>query len=156
MVKRNPPTLGKVIWTDYPAFIAACIPAVAWIACIALTVPRDLSNGEAITTPAQAFLLLVLAILSTAICIPIVAWRLARIRKLFRCGVEAKGNVKQVVFYRDRGRVEYNYLFRGKPYYTRNYLHRNRQTRALEQATIVALLVNPEKPEQAIIPHLYV
>jgi len=40
----------RVIWTDYPAFMAAFTPAVAWIVCIFLTVPRDATTHRRFTT----------------------------------------------------------------------------------------------------------
>ena len=153
--KRVPPSLVQVVWTDYPAFLAACTPVVAWVVCIFLTVPRDITTHQAYATPLAAMVLLILAVVTTAAGIPVVAWRLAKIRRLFREGEEARGIIKRVVFHRDRGLVEFNYMFEGKPYYTRSYLHRNRQTRALEHATRVALLIDPDNPKQAIIWDIY-
>ena len=135
--------------------MAAFAPAVAWIVCFFLTVPRDLTTHQVYATPLAGSLLLILAVLTTAAGIPVLAWRLAKIRRLFREGEEAMGNIKRVVFRRDRGLVEFNYMFDGKPYYTRSYLHRNRQTIALEHATRVALLIDPEKPGEAIIRNVY-
>jgi len=145
----------RVIWTDYPAFMAAFTPAVAWIVCFFLTVPRDATTHRAYATPLAGTVLLALAVVTTVTGIPVVVWRLVKIRRLFLGGEEARGNIKRVTFFRDRGLVEFNYMFNGKPYYTRSYLHRNRETRALEHATRVALLIDPANPEQAIIRDIY-
>jgi hypothetical protein len=156
MKQVPPPSIFKIVWTDYTSFLAAFTPLVAWLLFVSLSLLRDVHTGQAVATLAQAVVLFYLAAAMTIAGAVLLVWRGMAIRRLFMDGVEAKGKVQSVVFRRDRGQVEVSYIYKGKAYGFKCSLHRSKKTLGLGQSPRVMLLVDPHNPARGLIRDIYI
>lgn len=145
MPKR--PSLAKIITIDYAAFVAWLSPVVMWTVYLALRLLQP-ATGTSSVFP-------VLATVITAIAIVVLAWRIRQLDTVFREGVETSATIRQVTFYRDRGRVEYGYTFRGQPYVSGTVVHKVKATQALRVGDHLTVLVDRTNPKRAYLRDLY-
>jgi hypothetical protein len=143
-----------MLWTDYKAFYSALIIIVVWIVYIAW-VPAWRKEGS-IIKPEIAPYFAVLCALVTTICLAILIRRLALLSLVLRKGKEARGRILEVSMRRDRGLVEYTYIFLRKEYQMKVSVHRNKQTLAIRKGDRVMLMVDEADPQRAFIRELYV
>jgi hypothetical protein len=141
-------SLGKIITVDYAAFAAFIFPLLLWVIYGVLYFYREVKPTD-LTLPA---VYAVLTLLSAAV----VAWRVRLINQIFDKGVEAKGTISHVAFFRDRGRLEYTYFYMGQKYKSGNAVHRVKKTRDIQVGEQVVVLLDPDKPERAFIRDLYI
>jgi len=146
-------SLLRILWTDYPAFYAASTPIVALIVYLAWT-PDWRGHGAVISPEARPFFT-TLAILAASGGLLVLAWRLLLFYKVFRRGIQIKGKISKAELKRDRGRVEYTYIFEHKEYFSGAEIHRNAQTKQLKVGDHVILMVDPLNPMHAFIRDLY-
>ncbi len=81
--------------------------------------------------------------------------RLFILRKLFANGVEASGQIKRVSFYRQSCRIVFEFDYDAEHIKAVWITVRNQKSRNLKNDSDVKLLVNPNKPKQAIILDLF-
>lgn len=146
-------SLRRILWTDYTAFYTALVPIVAWIVYFAWT--PDWTGKGAVIKPEAQPVFLALAILATLVSLVILAARFQLLFKIFREGIEVKGKITRSELRRDRGRVEYVYIYEHKEYFSSANVHRNLQTKALKSGEHVVLMVDRQKPSRAFIRDLY-
>ncbi len=149
-----PPSLKRIIWTDYPSFYALVLSVVLWIVYAAWT--PDWRGSGSMIRPDMAPFFLYANIGVTLVSLAIIIRRILILRRVFRDGAQVRGRISSVVMRRDKGRVEYAYFYEQKEYVTGVDIHRNRQTLALKAGERVTLLVDPIKPARAFIRDLYV
>ena len=150
---RQNPSLWQVIWTDYPAFIASSIALVAWIIYLAW-VPDWRGEGPVIS-PSVAPFYLILAVVATVVGMGVLAWRIMLLWRTFWKGTQVRGKISSVYLKRDRGRVEYTYIFDNQEFKSGAEVHRTKQTKALKQGDRVILMVDRANPKRAFIRDLY-
>ncbi len=147
------PSLVRIFWTDYLAFFFSLVPVSAWVIYFAW-IPDWKGDGSVIPPRAAPFYM-ILAIVATLTSLAVFAWRLWLIYSVFKHGANVKGKITSVFIKRDRGRVEYTYIFDRKEYQTGVEIHRNERTKALKEGEHVDLLVDCSNPKRAFIRHLY-
>jgi hypothetical protein len=147
------PSVRRILWTDYPAFIATAIPIVAWIVCLAWAI--DWRGDGPVLLPAWIPVYLAAAAICTVAGVGVVIWRIWLFHRLFRLGTQVRGKISVFKLRNDRGRVEYTYIFNRKEYNSGAHLHRNRQTKALRVGDAVTLMIDPGSPQRAYILDLY-
>jgi hypothetical protein len=147
------PSLGRIIWTDYTAFLSVIWPIAVWVVYIAW-VP-DWWGRKSLVSPWISPYLLYLAVAITLVGLGLLVWRVYLIWSMFRHGQEVAGRIASVVINRDRGRVEYTYTYKRKRYKTVAAVHRNKQTKALKSGEAVVLMVDQKNPERAFIRNIY-
>jgi hypothetical protein len=84
------------------------------------------------------------------------AWRVYTIVSTFNDGFAVPATVQNVWYFRDRGRVEYIYTYRGEKYQGGNAIHKSKYTRFLETQDRVTVLVDGNNPKRSFIQELYV
>jgi len=142
------------VWTDYTAFLAVIFPIVIWIVYLAW-VPDWRGDGPIIPAWMVPYIL-VFSLLVTLGGILILAWRVLLINTIFRDGSVVSGRIEAVSLKRDRGRLEYTYIFKNKTYQSGVSIHRNAQTKELRAGEKIILLVDPKKPIRAFMRDLYI
>ncbi|HEY0068947.1 MAG TPA: DUF3592 domain-containing protein, partial [Chloroflexia bacterium] len=75
---------------------------------------------------------------------------------LFAEGVTVTGQITNVQFSRDRGRVDYEYQYEGATYSGWNAISKNQRTRSLQAGKLVTLVVSKSNPKKAAIKDIYV
>jgi hypothetical protein len=141
------PTLWKIIDTDYIALLAVFTPATLWVLYLFFKIFRLVFRDE--------LFYMWLSVGATALGVALLTWRFISIRQLFENGLEAKGKILKVFFYRDRGRVDYEYRHQGAKYQGANNFHRTPSTRNLTKGDAVTVVVDPANPKRSMIKDVY-
>src|SRR4051812_29704872 len=83
-------------------------------------------------------------------------WRLARIHRLFCRGQIVRAQITRVDIARDKGRLEFAYLFGGHRVSSWTAVQKSKQVEALAVNQEVEVLVDAANPLNAIVRDLYV
>jgi hypothetical protein len=137
------PRLSKIIWTDWPALASAIAIPMIWAIHFVFPLIR----------PGAKLLWLAVAISLTAGIG--LTWRFARIHRLFARGNLASARVTGVQMVKDRGRLEFEYEVDGKLCNSWMPVHRNKDVLSIRIGQEVDILIDPERPNTAIVRHLY-
>jgi hypothetical protein len=159
MENKAKPSIIRIIQSDYLALIGVLVPLVSLIMYISVAYfgyfpgfrGRDPIQG---TEGAPVFFYLF--IIGLVLGLPLAFWRIRAIQQLFSKGMEVIGQITNISFYRDRGRVEYSYSHAGQAYSGGNAIMKTRKTQQLRPGNQIVLLVNPDEPKRALIRDLYV
>jgi low affinity Fe/Cu permease len=146
MEKR--PSLIKIITVDYAAFLAFIFPIVMWGMYIVL---RVLDNEP----KPSLFSLPVIFGIITIVAIIVVVWRIQLINSVFSDGIESMAKLDNVFFYRDRGKLEYIYIYMGEKYRSSNAVQKCKYTRDLQIGSEMVVMVDRNHPKRAYLRDLY-
>ena len=143
------PRVSRIIWTDWPALLCLLLIPGIWI----IGAAYPLINSSAKFGSVE--------ILSVAVPISLVAalvfaWRVRRVFRLFAHGRRIRAVIRVVRIVRDRGRLEFAYELDGQTVESWTPIHKNKQVLELRPQQEVDVLVDPAKPKDAIVAHLYV
>jgi len=144
-MQSQSPSLFRVISTDYPSFLSVLFPVVFG----GFTAYFFLTGNDA----SQLFLLLAIGV--TVIGVPFLFQRYRTISSVFKDGMESKGVVTSIGFFRGRGRVVYSYTFQGEKQSSGNAINKNSRTRNLKVGQAVTVLVDRNDPKRAFIREIY-
>jgi len=144
-MQSKSPSLFRVISTDYPSRLSALFPIVFG----GFTAYFFFSGNDAL----QLFLLLTVGV--TILGVPFLFRRYRIISSVFENGMQAKGVVTHIGFFRGRGSVEYTYAFQGEKQTSSNAINKNGRTRNLRVGQSVKVVVDPNNPKQAFIQEIY-
>jgi uncharacterized protein DUF3592 len=140
------PAFGRIIWTDYTTCLATIFILFSGAALLYDQFVQSLSFSKE------------LPYITAAICvvgIPVITWRLRLIASAFEYGWEVEGDVLDISFFRDRGRVSYIYTVQGERFQSSNAIMKNRITRSLQSGQKVKIVVNRDNPKIAFIRDIY-
>lgn len=141
------PSLIKIMTIDYLALLGWLFPVVMWGIYITLVI---LGKNK----PNDITLLVIYAVITVA-ALGVLIWRIQVFKTVFSDGFETTAVIKNVFFFRDRGRVDYAYTYQGQNYTSGNAIHKVKQTRALMIGEQVTLVVDRNNPKRAFIRNLY-
>jgi hypothetical protein len=159
MTDKIKPSTFRIIQSDYLALLGVLVPIVSLIMYIAVAYFGyfpGLRGRDPIQGTEGAPLFLNLFIAGLVIGVPLAIWRIRSIQRLFSKSVEVVGQITDVSFHRDRGRVEYSYTYQGQAYSGGNAIMKTGKTQKLRSGNEVVLLVNPDDPRRALIRDLYI
>ncbi len=148
------PSVSRIIWADYIAFISVIFPAVIWIVCLAW-IPDWRGEGPVIPAWMVPYVL-VFSLFATLLGSLVLVRRVWLIKKIFQNGSVVSGRITFVSLRRDRGRLDYTYIFEDKTYKSGVSIHRNAQTKELRAGERIILLVDQNNPKRAFMRDLYV
>ena len=151
---RPTPSVVRVVLSDYVALLALIGVVVTWALHILA------ANGVIFTsrwsdTELTGGGFLEIAIIATAVLLPLFAYRIYAFIAIFKRGLLCKAEISDISFFKDRGRVEFKYTLHGKGYSTGTRIMKNARTRALNVGQEVDIVVHPEKRSRAFIVDLY-
>jgi len=142
------PRLASIVWTDWPAlFCALMIPAI-WLIGLALPLFRESASFG-------AFEMLVIAAPISSLSAGVLVWRILRIFRFFARGYLTTARITELRTAKDRGRLFFAYAYGSRQLNAWTPVHKTKQVKALEVGQEVEVLVDREKPESAIVRHLY-
>jgi hypothetical protein len=159
MANKTKPSLVRIIQSDYLALLGILVPVVSLImyVCVAyFGYFPGLRGRDPIQGTEGAPLFFYLFIIGLVIGLPLAIWRVRSIQQMFANSVEVNGQVTDISFFRDRGRVEYSYSYQGQNYSGGNAIMKTGKTLQLRPGSQIMLLVNPNEPKRALIRDLYV
>lgn len=141
------PSFLKIIMIDYAALLGWLFPTVAWGIYILL-----LALGN---TKTSDYSLLIIFASITVLALVVLVWRVQVINTVFSDGIESTATIRNVSFFRDRGRVDYIYTYQGQKYASGNAVHKVKQTQALKVGDPVVVVIDRNNPKRAFIRDLY-
>jgi hypothetical protein len=145
MNTNKPPSLLKILQTDYYTFLSFLFLLILWIV-YALFQIFDFESP-----PGAIYVAVALSTFSLAIMV----WRYQIIQALFSNGTLVSATVTDLWFYRGRGRIDFAFNFRGHEYLSGNDVVPSINTRAMRVGDRINVLIDPENPLRAIIQVLY-
>lgn len=145
MNERKRPSILRIIDSDYAAALALLMPFLFWLLFWMLSVLRlvDLQIPR------------YLAIGLTAGSLMLLAWRCWLIRRIFAEGVATPGEVRQVWFYHERGRLVVTFIWEKHPVQIHSMIPKNDYTKTLQEGQQVPLIVDRHQPKWAFLRDLY-
>ncbi len=151
------PSPVRIVQSDYLALLCVIGPVVGWCLWLAfdyfgLSLNRRGRTLDAGTSP----IFLYLACGFTALCLPLLYWRVASFLNTFRNGVQVIGRVLSVDFYKDRGTVVYAFEHENREHKISRGIHKSARTRALKDGQAVVVVLDPENPQGALLRDLFV
>jgi hypothetical protein len=159
VMEKLKPSVVRIVQSDFAAMLGLLVPAVSLVMyiCVAYFGYFPGFRGhDPIQGSEGAPLFLYLFIGGLVLGVPLAIWRIRTIQQLFARSVEVTGQVTNISFYKDRGRVEYTYTYLGQSYSGGNAIMKTGRTQQLRPGTQMVLLVNPDDPKHALIRDLYV
>jgi hypothetical protein len=149
------PGVFKFIRTDYASSLAVICPVVMAALYVATGVfgIHFLKRGREVGGDGTAFLWM--AVIATAVCVPLLIWRVTAFQGIFARGVEVPATITSSSFHRGRGRIEFTYLFNGRQYHRGAAVQENGAVRALLSHAVTTALVDPQAPNKAVLRELY-
>lgn len=142
------PRLRRIVHTDYVALMGAVMAPVALGVCL----PYHYFTAGAIDPMFVATIVLPICVAGPLL----VAWRVWRINRLFTNGESVPGRIDAVHLFRDRGRIEFGFEHTGQTLKSWMPIHVTDAVLALQPGQEVELLVDPQRPRNAIIKRLFV
>ncbi|MEW5733723.1 MAG: hypothetical protein AB1921_02650, partial [Thermodesulfobacteriota bacterium] len=82
--------------------------------------------------------------------------RVSRMTKILSSGPRLPAAIRDMGFFRDRGRIAFSFSFQGKEVTARAVVMKTRDTQALSIGDPVEAAVDEEKPERSLIFHLFI
>jgi hypothetical protein len=90
-------------------------------------------------------------------CIGLVCFiaRMNSIKNYFISGVNIKGIITELKYWRDRGTIRFKYTYEGQEYHRKIMIHTTSETSNLGKGDEVNVLVKPENHSKAIIMDIF-
>ena len=145
MNNNNPPSIFKIIQTDYYTFLAILFLLILW-SFFVLSQLFDLANPNG-----SVYIVLALSALSAGV----ILWRYQSIHMLFLNGLDVPGIVTEIWFYRGRGRINYTYHYRGHEYLSGDDIMPTAESRSIRNGDRITILMDANNPNRTIVKGLY-
>lgn len=152
--KIQKPSKLRILQSDYTTGLSLIVISLTWAAYLILSYYGKLP-GTTLDASDAPFLL------KTAICaiilfVPLIVWRINYYNSLFKNAEEIAGHITSIYFYRDRGKIIYEYIYKGEKYFAQNAIFKSENTRYYQKGDEIILLVDPKNPKKAIIRDIYI
>lgn len=138
-------SLRKVLSTDWPALAASFGIPIIWVIHFWFPYLRQTALPLSLFFPITISVALIIWLL----------WRVSRVAKLFAHGQLAVGKVTHLRIAKDRGRLEFEFEYQGKPISAWTPIHKTKAVLSLTPGTVVEVLFDTSRPTRAIVKHLY-
>jgi hypothetical protein len=139
------PSLWKIIWIDYWAFVSTVFCLIAAGMYVYDTYFKETSTRN--------FIWFVLGTLGIGLLG--LAWRYISIVSLYNSGLETKATVSEIGFFRDRGYIKYIYPYENKKYASRMTVMKNKLTTRYRIGSEIEVIVDRENPKKSVIKDLF-
>lgn len=137
-------SIRRALDNDFNLTAPLLIPFVFWAVYLLILV---LTGGSQF--------LLIVAVIVTLGSPVLIFLRLRSLRAFFEKGEIISGELTRVYFFQDRGRIDYEYTYAGNQYTGSAAIHKNGLTREFTVGQSVPLVVDPDRPNQALIEDLF-
>ncbi len=155
---RNAP-IGRILKNDYPSLLMLIFISVVWVVAIGGGVfgflPKRRGGGGIEVDSSMMNIMLLVAVAVTILCGWLAVKRIGVIKQVIRNGPEVEGRIQSIGFFKDRGRVEFDYEYAGESYHAGNAIWKNRETTQLQDGDGIRLILDPDKPSRAFSASLY-
>jgi len=148
------PGIAAILGMDHTAALAFIGPLAGWLlAALISLIPtvRPVLTSSGSQGPGFLFIVIFATVVGWAIAL----MRVYSIRSLFNRGIPALGQVCSCRSYRTGVHVDYRYAYHGRPYQASAELLANERSRQIQVGDSVGLVVDPARPNIALIRDLY-
>lgn len=156
------PRLSAILRTDFLTLAGALVPpisfAIAISGALGILPDRTRSIAEASLVVGAAIPVgdaTLLAIGCTVAGLALFAWRIAKIRSVFRARVQVQGRVTGLRPFKDRAWVRYAYAVHGYEHEVRHLVRQSPAYQRLEIGQAVAVAVDPRRPTDGFLTMLF-
>ncbi len=159
MSNKPKASIVRIIQSDYLALLGVLVPAVSLVMYVSVAYFGyfpGFRGHDPIQGTEGAPLFLYMFIVGLVVGLPLAFWRIRSIQQMFAKSAEVVGQITNISFFKDRGRVEYSYTYQNQNYSGGNAIMKTGKTQQLRSGSQVVLLVNPDEPKHALIRDLYV
>ncbi|MEA3309408.1 MAG: DUF3592 domain-containing protein [Chloroflexota bacterium] len=150
------PSIYWTLQSDYWASLGMGVTTAIWLAYLFVTQFKLGQGYDPLRGVAGSPFFFYLGIFSLVAGVVLFYWRLSVIWSLFKRGVEVTGTIEKIAFHRDRGRVRYTYTYQDKDYHAESAIFKTKRTQGLREGLELVLIVDPDKPQHALIRALYI
>jgi hypothetical protein len=153
------PSTAKIILNDYAAFLLTIAGPIA-IAIAAFTatfgfIPSIRNRGGGEVDPSFIVGMCVVTAFIAVLVFFLLVRRISRIKRILADGVRTKAKVLEVGFFKDRGRIEFEYRHNGQEHRTGVAVMKNNQTTAVSPGDEIEVALDPENAGKAYVVQLY-
>lgn len=139
------PSLIKIIWIDYWAFVSTIACFVApWMYVYDIF----FHGNSAQTLSWVTFGIFGVGLLGLAL-------RYISLVSLYNSGLETKATISEVGFFRDRGYIKYIYPYENKKYSSHMTVMKNKLTTHYQIGDEIDVIVDRENPKKSMIKNLF-
>ncbi|NLF32831.1 MAG: DUF3592 domain-containing protein [Planctomycetes bacterium] len=151
---------GRIILNDYPSFLLTIGGPVflgvgAFVMIFGFIPPTRYGRGGQQVDPLFGFWAFATAAVVASLMLVLLAARLARMKAILTSGPRATATVLRIEFFRDRGRVEYEYVHEGRTIASGSAIMKNRTTSALSPGDDIEVAIDPARPNRALPVQLF-
>jgi hypothetical protein len=140
------PSIRAIIWNDFPALASAIGIAMVWVLYFGFPLLKGIER--------EGYLLLIPGI-ATPLLFLVLAWRIQRIKAIFAKGVEARGNITAIRLVKDRGRLEFAYVYGENSFHAWLPVHKTKRVLGFQVGQPVVVLIDAANPNSAIVKELF-
>lgn len=155
----NVPTLRRIIETDYLSLLAALAPIIGcilYLVVILFDFKPEARGWDPLLQENGAPFFFWTALAMICLGLLTLAWRVTRIRRVFRDGLAVPGTITHRSFFRDRGRLEYYFSLNDEEFVAGNGVRRSARTEQFHLGMKVTVIAAPDHPKQAFLKELYI
>ena len=157
--ETHSPSIFRVVQSDFLALVSLAFPAIMlgmYLVITYLGFFPGFRGHDPIRGAEGAPVFLYMSIVATIIGVPVFVWRFNSFRSTYAGGLEVTGQITNISFSRDRGRVDYSYDYSGQMYRGWNAIMKTKRTKAMATGDNVVLMVDKGNPKRALIRDLYI
>lgn len=145
-MNNKSPSLIKIIWVDYWAFLS--------VMAAVLAIGFYIYNAFLASAPMPGVDIFILAAVVAGLFG--LAWRYISITSLINGGLETKATISEIGFFRDRGFIKYIYLHEGNKLVGHTSVMKNKMSARFTPGQEVIIVVDRENPRKTLLVDLFV
>lgn len=153
------PKLLKIVKNDYLVLLSFVAPLVIWGIFLFLYFNGTISgvgrNKSLVLAASDAPFFLIMAIIFSLVFVSIGVWRIKQIKNIFSNGIEVTGKVLKITFYKDRGRLEYEYTLEDYSYRSNVGIHKTGEVIELQSGHPLKIIVHRDNSLKSVVADLY-
>ncbi|MFH1711888.1 MAG: hypothetical protein ABH846_01475 [Patescibacteria group bacterium] len=149
----------KIIKSDYMAVISLIAPMVMLLLYLDakyIGLSAYIFSGKLHGQAVDPQLMLIIAIVTSVIFLPLLLIRVLRIRMIFKKGIEVEGIIRTVDLWKDRGRIGFVYSFEGKGYTKEISVHQSKFVKSLKPEQRISVIVMKDDRRKALIKEMFI
>lgn len=152
-------SLKKAFLNDYALFVLSIVPCTfSVIALFSMAVGilpnRRLRGAEGID-PQSGFAIGILLFVLSGVALVFARRRYNLIRDRLEHGIDREATITHFWLKGDKGRIDFEYTYDGNTYTTGTPIMKNKTTENFSVGDTLAIKVDPNNPNNAVIPALY-
>ena len=155
----NKVSVRKIILNDYAAFLLTVagpiMLAISGFTAVFGFIPRFRLRGGQAVGPEAATIAFVIAVVLTLLLLFLLARRISRISRILASGPRTRAKVLNIAFFKDRGRMEFEYPHDGEIQTTGTAIMKNKHTTAIGVGDEIEIAIDRSDPSRALVVGLY-